>query len=155
MRLAGQHGDRLISDPLTWRQHKGEWEAGAREAVKNSAKMLVLVEQFVIVGDKDDARRPAALWRFLPKAFKGYFEIAEPGEIQRRAEAELPTDKIIADWTVSADLDDHIAALKRLFDSGATIVNILSGQLDQQKVIDFYGNWVLPRLRDGRVGVVH
>ena len=62
-------------------------------------------------------------------------------------------EKIIADWTVSPNPDDHIAAVNALFDSGATIVNIHSGQTDQQKVIDFYGNWVLPPLRERSVGI--
>ena len=43
MRLAGQHGDGLISDPLTWQQHKSEWEEGARSAGKNPADMPVLI----------------------------------------------------------------------------------------------------------------
>ena len=146
MRLAGKHGDGLITAPLTWRLHKGEWEAGAREAGRDPADMPVLVEQFVVVGDEDDARRPASLWRFLPKAFKGYYEITDPAEIQRRAEAELPIEKLIADWAVSPRPEQHIAAIDELFESGATIVNIHSGQIDQQKVIDFYGNWVLPEL---------
>jgi F420-dependent hydroxymycolic acid dehydrogenase len=34
-----------------------------------------------------------------------------------------------------------------LFDSGASIVNVHSGQPDQKKVIDFYGNSVLPALK--------
>lgn len=146
MRLAGEHGDGLITDPLTWRQHKGEWEAGARKAGKDPAAMPVLVEQFVVVGDRDDARRPASLWRFLPRAFKSYFEIADPAAIELRADAELPIEQVIAEWTVSDDPAEHAAAIDRLFDSGATIVNIHSGQIDQQKVVEFYGNWVLPRL---------
>jgi F420-dependent hydroxymycolic acid dehydrogenase len=28
MRLAGQYGDGLITDPMTWKQHKLEWENG-------------------------------------------------------------------------------------------------------------------------------
>jgi TAT-translocated FGD2 family F420-dependent dehydrogenase len=152
MRLAGEHGDGLITDPLTWRQHKDEWEAGAREAGKGPDEMPVLVEQFVVVGDEDDARRPASLWRFLPKAFKGYYEIADPAEIQRRAEADLPIEKLIADWTVSPRPEQHVAAVEELFESGATIVNIHSGQTDQQKVIDFYGNWVVPELSGRRRG---
>lgn len=154
MRLAGQYGDGLITDPPTWRQHKSEWQAGAREAGKDPARMPVLVEQFVVVGDHDDARTAAALWRFLPKAFGGYYEVADPGAIERRAAAELPVEQVTADWTVSPNPGDHIAALNRLFDSGATIVNIHSGQIDQQKVIDFYGNWVLPELagRQRRTG---
>jgi len=39
----------------------------------------------------------------------------------------------------------------RLFDSGATIVNIHSGQSNQQKVIEFYGSQVLPRVRNPSV----
>jgi F420-dependent hydroxymycolic acid dehydrogenase len=156
MRLAGEHGDGLVTDPLTWRQHKSEWQAGARKAGKNPDQMPVLVEQFVVVGDEDDARRPASLWHFLPKAFKGYYEITDPAEIQRRAEAELPIEKLLADWTVSPRPEQHIAALNELFESGATIVNIHSGQTDQQKVIDFYGNWVLPEVSGRqRVGQAH
>jgi TAT-translocated FGD2 family F420-dependent dehydrogenase len=146
MRLAGRHGDGLITDPLTWRQHKSEWEAGAREAGKDPAEMPVLVEQFVVVGDEDEARRPAALWRFLPKAFKAYYEITHPAAIERRADAELPIEEVIAGWTVSPRPDEHIAAIDELFKSGATIVNIHSGQTDQQKVIDFYGSSVLPEV---------
>jgi F420-dependent hydroxymycolic acid dehydrogenase len=62
MRLAGQHGDGLITDPQTWKQHKSEWESGATAAGKNVANMPVMVEQFVVVGDQDDAQLPAQLW---------------------------------------------------------------------------------------------
>jgi alkanesulfonate monooxygenase SsuD/methylene tetrahydromethanopterin reductase-like flavin-dependent oxidoreductase (luciferase family) len=147
MRLAGQHGDGLVTDPATWRQHRPEWETGARESGKNPAQMPVLVEQFVVVGDADDARRSAEQWHFLPKAFKGYYEITDPAAIEERAKVELQIEKVIADWTVGPNPDDHIAALNRLFDNGATIVNVHSGQADQRKVIEFYGNWVLPELR--------
>jgi G6PDH family F420-dependent oxidoreductase len=29
MRLAGQYGDGLVTDPETWKQHRAEWQAGA------------------------------------------------------------------------------------------------------------------------------
>jgi alkanesulfonate monooxygenase SsuD/methylene tetrahydromethanopterin reductase-like flavin-dependent oxidoreductase (luciferase family) len=108
--------------------------------------MPVLVEQFVVVGDAHDARRPAELWRFLPKAFKSYYKITDPAEIEKRANTELPIEKVIGDWTVSPDPEAHIAAIDELFDSGATIVNIHSGQADQQKVVEFYGSYVLPKI---------
>jgi hypothetical protein len=44
-----------------------------------------------------------------------------------------------------------VQAIKKLFDSGVTIVNIHSGQQDQQKVIEFYGREVLPRVRNQAV----
>ena len=147
MRLAGQHGDGLVTDPLTWKQHKAEWESGARDAGKNPAQMPVLVEQYVVVGNDTEARQAAELWRFGPKAFKGYYDITDPAEIQRRAEAEIPLDKIIADWPVGTDPGKHIATIQALFDSGVSIVNIHAGQMDQKKVINFYGRRVLPKLK--------
>lgn len=147
MRLAGQHGDGLITDPLTWQKFRSEWEAGAREAGKDPASMPVLVEQFVVVGDREEAKNAAELWRFIPKAFKKYYNIADPAAIQQQAEAELPLDKVYADWPVSTDPAVHVAAVQKLFDSGATIVNIHSGQADQKKVIDFYGSAVLPKIK--------
>jgi TAT-translocated FGD2 family F420-dependent dehydrogenase len=147
MRLAGQHGDGLITDPLTWKQFKSEWESGARAAGKNPADMPVLVEQFVVVGDDAEAERAAELWRFLPKAFKAYYNIEDPAAIQQHAEADIPLDKIIGDWPVGTDPAVHVKAITELFDSGVTIVNIHSGQADQQAVLRFYGSHVLPALR--------
>ncbi len=109
----------LITDPLTWKQFKSEWEAGAKAAGKSTADMPVLIEQFVVVGDKSEAEEAARLWRFLPKAFKAYYDIREPAEIERRADRELPLDKVIADWSVGTDPAIHIAAIQKLFDSGA------------------------------------
>ena len=145
MRLAGQHGDGLVTDPLTWQKFKGEWEAGAREAGKDPAQMPVLVEQFVVVGDESEARRAAELWRFIPKAFKKYYNNPDPAAIEQQAAADLPLDQVFGEWPVSTDPGVHIAAIEKLFDSGATIVNIHSGQADQKKVIAFYGKSVLPK----------
>ncbi len=148
MKLAGEHGDGLITDPETWRQHKQEWEKAARSAGKDPAAMPVLVEAFVVVGDQQDAETAAKLWNFIPKAFKGYQNIPDPAQIERRAASELPLPKVFGDWTVSHDPDAHVQTIKTLFDSGVTIVNVHSGQPDQQKVIEFYGREVLPKVRN-------
>jgi alkanesulfonate monooxygenase SsuD/methylene tetrahydromethanopterin reductase-like flavin-dependent oxidoreductase (luciferase family) len=108
--------------------------------------MPVLIEQFVTVGDEAEARKAAELWRFLPKAFKTDYNITDPAEIQRQAEAQLPLDKITEGWVVSTDPAKHIARMQELFESGVTIVNVHSGQLDQKRVIDFYGSHVLPKV---------
>lgn len=148
MRLAGQHGDGLITDPRTWKQFKSEWEGGARDAGKNPADMPVLIEQFVVVGDQREAQQAAELWRFLPKAFKKYYNIPDPAEIQRTAERELPLEQVSSEWPIGTDPAIHVEAIAKLFDSGATIVNIHSGQPDQKKVIEFYAQSVLPKFRD-------
>ena len=147
MRLAGQYGDGPITDPRTWQQHKAEWQAGARAAGKNPAQMPVLIEQFVVVGDANDARQAAQLWRFIPKAFKKYYDNPSPTGIEQHADRQIPIDQILAEWPVSTDPAVHIDAIHQLFDSGATIVNIHSGQPDQHKVIALYGEHVLPNLR--------
>ena len=152
MRLAGQHGDGLITDPLSWKKYKAEWEAGARGAGKDPAAMPVMLEHYVVVGDQAEARQAAENWRFTPKAWeqgRGYFNIVDPAEIQKRAEAEVPLDQLIAKWPASVDPAVHIKAVKELFDSGVSIVNIHSGQADQERVIKFYASQVLPKFHQG------
>ena len=138
MRLAGQYGDGLITDPKTWKQFKSEWEAGAKGAGKNPADMPVLVEQFVVVGDTNDARQAAELWRFIPKAFKKYYNVPDPAAIEQQADQQLPLDQVYGEWPVSTDPSVHVDAVNKLFDSGVTIVNVHSGQPDQNKVVEFY-----------------
>lgn len=147
MKLAGEHGDGLITDPKTWKESRKEWESGARAAGKSPADMPVLVEAFVVVGGQSDAQVAAKLWNFIPKAFKGYHNIPDPAQIERQAQADLPLPQVYADWTVSTDPLAHVAAIRKLFDSGVSIVNVHSGQPDQQRVLEFYGKEVLPRLR--------
>lgn len=147
MRLAGEHGDGLITDPKTWQKHRNEWEAGAKAAGKDPAEMPVIAETFAVVGEAEDAKEAAALWRFIPKAFESYFGIGDPAEIQRRAEAEVPTDELLAEWAIGTDPKVHIEAVQGLFDSGVKLVNIHIGQADQHRAIAFYGSHVLPALR--------
>jgi TAT-translocated FGD2 family F420-dependent dehydrogenase len=147
MYRSGRYGDGLVTDPQSWKQHKTEFEKGAKAAGKDPRQMPVLVEQFVVVGDVKEAERSAELWRFLPNAFKTYFNIRDPQAIENRAGVELPLEKVYAKWPISTDPDVHAKTLVELFNSGATIVNVHSGQSDQRRVIDFYGEQVLPRVR--------
>jgi F420-dependent hydroxymycolic acid dehydrogenase len=143
---SGKYGDGLITDPETWKKFKREYYEGAKAANKEPARMPVLVEQFVVVGTPRDAAAPAELWRFIPKAFKTYSNIRDPKAIQERATAENPLPKVYCQWPVSDDPDVHVKAIMELFHDGVTIVNIHSGQSDQRRVIEFYGEEVLPRV---------
>jgi len=147
MRRAGQYADGLITDPDTWKQHKAEFQAGVKEAGKDANSMPVLIEAFIVVGGQKEAGYAAERWRFIPKSFKTYYNVRDPEEIQRRAEAEFKLEEVYKKWTVSTDPDAHAKAIMELFDSGATEVHVHSGQQDQRRVIDFYGKGVLPRLK--------
>jgi F420-dependent hydroxymycolic acid dehydrogenase len=121
------------------------WEEGAKSAGKDPATMPVLIEQYVVVGDRSVAQLPAELWRFGPKAWKGYFDVKDPATIEHKAEAEVSIDAVLKSWAVGADPEVHISKIRELFDSGATIVNVHCPQTNQQQVIDFYGRSVLPK----------
>jgi F420-dependent hydroxymycolic acid dehydrogenase len=114
MRLAGKHADGLVTDPLTWKKHKAEWKVGAREAGKDPSSMPVLVEQYVVVGGQSEAQEAAELWRFGPKAFKGYFNIPDPAAIQSAAEKDLPIEKVVEGWAMGTDPAPHIAKVREL-----------------------------------------
>lgn len=146
MHRAGRYGDGLITDPKTWKEHKAQFEAGAKAAGKDPRQMPVLIEQFVVVGNQRDAEQAAELWRFIPKAFKRYYNFRDPQVIEQRAEAEMPLQSVYKDWPLGTDPDVHVEAVMKLFKSGATIVNIHSGQPDQRRVVEFYGTHVLPRV---------
>jgi TAT-translocated FGD2 family F420-dependent dehydrogenase len=147
MRRCGQYADGLITDPKTWKEYKSEFQKGANDAGKDAAHMPVFIEQYVVVGDKQELNEAAELWRFGPKAWKPYFNLRDPKTIQQRADAEVPLDRVVEGWAIGTDPEVHVKVLSELFASGATGVHIHSGQHDQQKVIAFYGNEVLPRLR--------
>jgi alkanesulfonate monooxygenase SsuD/methylene tetrahydromethanopterin reductase-like flavin-dependent oxidoreductase (luciferase family) len=113
-----------------------------------------MIEHFVVVGDETDALLAAEQWRFLPNAFKSYFNVRDPAEIQRRAEAEVSLEEMTSQWPVSTDAEEHVAAIRALFDSGVSIVNVHSGQANQTKVLEFYGSEVLPRFNRPMPGIV-
>jgi TAT-translocated FGD2 family F420-dependent dehydrogenase len=152
MKRVGQYADGLITDPKTWKKHKSEFEDGAKAGGKDASKMPVFIEQYAVVGDQKDAEVAAKLWRFGPKAWDPYYNVRDPQEIERRANAEVPLDKVTEGWPISTDPDVHVKAISELFDGGATEVHIHSGQPDQKRVIDFYGKQVIPRLKNIMAG---
>ena len=75
----------------------------------------------------------------------------DPGKIEQKADAETSIDEVLKSWAVGTDPAVHIEAVRELFDSGVSIVNIHSGQPDQKRVIEFYGSHVLPRFQTAGV----
>jgi TAT-translocated FGD2 family F420-dependent dehydrogenase len=149
MRIAGEHGDGLISDAESALKPelKAAFEEGARAAGKDPARMPRIVEAWAIVGDESEARKYAELWRFAPRSYSDYTDNPDPRDIQRLAERDIPLEQVYAKWTVSNDPNAHIDALKKLVNGGVTTLFVHSPQADQQAVIDFYARRVLPELK--------
>ena len=147
MRRCGVHGDGLVTDPKTWKQHKDEFFSGLKEAGKDPRTTPVLVEQYVVVGGRKELDEAVAKWRFGPKAWKPYFNVRDPKEIEARATREVPAEKVSEGWPVGTDASTHIKVIEELFQSGATMVNIHTGQSDQLRAINFYKDEVIPKLR--------
>ncbi len=149
MHLAGKIGDGLITDSKRAldKDLRAAFEEGAREAGKDPSTMPVIAEHFVVVGDKKDAEQAAKLWRFTVASWSKYVNFPDPRAILNDAEKSIPLEEVYADWPVSTDPKVHAEALQKLFDAGVTQVFVHSGQPDQQAVIDFYGQKVLPLVK--------
>ncbi|MCH7811701.1 MAG: TIGR03557 family F420-dependent LLM class oxidoreductase [Chloroflexi bacterium] len=148
-RLAGREGDGWITDAGTVRQRPELREAflqAAREAGKDAARLPVSVELWVVVGDELEALAGARLWQFIP-IFGEVVDVSGPRQIQQLAEERSSPERAMEGWLVSEDPVEHIAAIEALAALGVTRVFIHSPQNDQQRVIDFYGEQVLPALR--------
>lgn len=148
-RLAALHGDGLITGAATLKNEpevKAAWDA-AKPGSRGQTRPII-VEHWAVVGDEDEAREAAAKWRFIPKAWKpGYFDNVSPEEIQSRAEREIELDDVLKDWTVSPDPEDHLGAIQKLGNLGATHVVVHVATPNQSKVIEFFGREVLPLLK--------
>ena len=147
MRRCGMYGDGVITEPKVWKEHKNEFMAGLKEAGRDPRATPVFVEQYVVVGGQKELEEAVTKWRFGPKAWKPYFNIREPQEIEDRAMREVPAEKVSEGWPVGTDASAHIKVIEELFQSGATMVNIHAGQTDQLRVLNFYKDEVIPKLK--------
>jgi F420-dependent hydroxymycolic acid dehydrogenase len=147
-RLVGQIGDGWVTVGAAVMDDsiRGAFREGAREAGKDPDLMPVMVEHYLVVGGRAEAEEAAHRWRFIATAWELLNE-PDPREIQRKAEASTELEEVHGRWTVSEDPDEHARAIEAYFDAGVTDVFIHSGQEDQARVIDFFGNRVLPLIR--------
>jgi coenzyme F420-dependent glucose-6-phosphate dehydrogenase len=147
-RLVGQIGDGWVTVGAAVLDEAihGAFREGAASAGKDADRMPIMVEHYCVVGGRAEAEEAARRWRFIVTAWELLNE-PDPREIQRKAEASTSLEEVYSRWTVSEDPEEHARAIEDYFKAGVTDVFIHSGQEDQARVIDFFGNRVLPLIR--------
>ena len=144
--LAGQYGDGWITtggsvDPRL----RAAFEQGARAAGKDPARMPIFLERFVVVGDRSDVDYAAQRWRFLTAPPTAHLlNQPNPVTIEQIAQ-QVPLAQVSGSWVARTDPTAHISAAQKLLDVGVTPF-IHAPQADPRRVIDFYGQRVLPQL---------
>jgi TAT-translocated FGD2 family F420-dependent dehydrogenase len=144
--LAGRYGDGWITTGGKIDANlRAIFQQAAHDAGKDPSGMPVLVESFVTVGDGPGTDDAARRWRFLgaPGSARLLYQ-PNPVTIERIAE-QAPLPSVTASWVRGGDPRPHITAARRLMDSGATPF-IHAPENDAHRVIDFYGQRVLPEL---------
>jgi coenzyme F420-dependent glucose-6-phosphate dehydrogenase len=150
--FAGLHGDGLVTvageDPKTYREIFKRFEAGAREAGKNPARMPRVLELgAAFTGDENEAveaRKEYWAGTYIPAMFTE--RIYTPDASQENGKAV--GDEIVAESIcISADPDTHIEHAQRYVDMGFNHLCFHSAGPDQRAFIEAYGRHVLPKLR--------
>lgn len=146
--LAGRHGDGWITGAadLAKPELRAAFRRGAEAAGKDPATLPILAESFVVVGGQEQTEYAARRWHFTVNPWGKLLYVPDPVRIQQLAQKWWPLKTVYAKWARGTDPTTHVQAMRDLHALGATTVFIHSGQADQQRVIDFYGRSVLPKL---------
>ncbi|MEN3317071.1 MAG: F420-dependent hydroxymycolic acid dehydrogenase [Mycobacterium sp.] len=144
--LAGQYGDGWITQAAAVKDPKlvGAFEQGARAGGRNPSTMSKRVELFAVVGDQNEVKRAAELWRF---SGAGGFKLDQPNPVAIQKAAETtPWQTVAANWTTGTEAATHVAAVQGVLDGGA-IPFLHFPQLNPIPAIEYYRTEVLPKLR--------
>ncbi len=150
--FAGRYGDGLFTvggeKPDTYREMFKNFEAGAREAGKDPARMPRLIEIGVEYTDDTEGAIQAIkkYWgsTFIPALFDQ--KIYSPAMAEKNGEA-VGADTIRQKRCISPNVEDHVRFIQSYIDMGFTHLYFHSAHPDQRTFLERYGREVLPRLR--------
>ncbi|MGH7825694.1 MAG: TIGR03557 family F420-dependent LLM class oxidoreductase [Candidatus Binatia bacterium] len=154
-RFAGKQGDGLITvsgeEPETYQKIFENFDAGAKEAGKNSSYMPRIAELAVAYTDDEEkaieCRKAYWAGTFVPALFTERIYTPQMSEENGRV---VGSDTIREGVCISGDPEDHIKFAQRYIDLGFDHLFFHSAGPDQQAFIAGYGRDVLPRLRQSQ-----
>jgi coenzyme F420-dependent glucose-6-phosphate dehydrogenase len=97
--------------------------------------------------DLERARNDTRYWGALALSPEEKTGVEDPIEMQRRAD-ELPVDRTVSRWIVSADPEEHAAKVAEYLDMGFKHLVFHAPGPDQDRFLRVYGEQILPRLRE-------
>jgi coenzyme F420-dependent glucose-6-phosphate dehydrogenase len=94
--------------------------------------------------DYDQAFKSATFWRatLIKNVFNS--DISDPRKLQRKAEKEVPDEKLKQAIQITTSIDDCTKSIEEYFKSGFTRVCIHSASPDEMKFIQMIGKKVMP-----------
>ena len=149
--LAGRHADGILLGPGSLDQAKNlfrAFENGARKAGRDPTSLEKVAEILVSYDeDYEAALKACRFWAgcMLPIFFK--YDISDPREIE--AHGRFVGDEAIAKrWIVGPTAEEHIRRIGEYIKAGFNHLYFVSSSPDEPKFIKFYGEKVLPYLRE-------
>jgi len=148
--LAGRLADGILlpADLNKAKELFQAFENGAKKAGRDPKSLEKVVE--VLVSYDEDYEAALKACRFftgpmLPLFFK--YDISDPREIEEQGEL-VGDDAIAKRWIVATTADEHIKRVKEYVKAGFNHLYFVSLSPDESKFIKFYGEKVLPHLRE-------
>jgi len=151
-RLAGRVGDgfictsgkglELYSETLLPAVREGAEKAGrSYDAIEKTIEMKVSYDS-----DRKRALRDCGNWAALALPGEAKMGVEDPREMERLA-GELSEERAASRWLVSADPDEHVEQIRPYLELGFTHLIFHAPGKDQRRFLEFYGQQILPRLR--------
>ena len=146
--LAGKYTDGLLLDSIEHTNLFEVFEKSAKDAGKDPSSLEKVAEVMVSYDeDYNAALKSCRFWAgsVLPFFFK--YDVSDPREIE--ANGKLVGDEAIEKaWIVATTAEEHIKRIENYIKAGFNHLYFCSSSPDELKFIKFYGEKILPYLRD-------
>lgn len=124
---------------------------GAERAGRSLSSLDMMIEMKVSFDDDlGRAREDTRHWAALALSPEEKMGVEDPVEMERLADA-LDAQRSASRWIVSADVDDHVAAIQQYVDMGFRHLVFHAPGTDQERFLRTYSEEILPRLRSVEV----
>ena len=148
--LAGRLADGVwtLADPIHAPAIIAAYRRGAEAAGREPGE--IILQSLASVAETDeDALEASREWKATLVDEMYTHDVHRPGAIHARGAEEISDEKFTASNLVSADPDVHVRKLSLLRELGATAIVLMNASGSApERMIELYGESVLPRLRE-------